>query len=437
MLVKSAITVLSFVASAYGAAKTVQPIAAPSNSPTQQTSHYVGQNNGTLTNGPVVPGVAFNRIIQIWLENTNYEAASTDPYLASLASQGVVLTNYYAVTHPSEPNYMAVAGGSFFGNCDDAEHHVPSNVSTVIDLLDTKNISWATYQENMPTDGFQGFNFTNPDDKYVDYVRKHNPLVLFESIASNSTRQQRIRNFNDFAADVSAGALPQWVFITPNMRNDGHDTNIAFAANWTNYFLTPLLENTNFNDDKTLVILSFDESDVYTDSNRVYTVLLGGAVQSMKGTNDSTVYTHYSTISTVSANWGLPALGRGDVDPNKSNVLSFVASQTNYTNKQVSPSDAVAMGLNNTGNTPGPFNTNMWQPVLAPNMTAKSAGGQGVFVYPSLDQSLTSFNPINVTKAAGSGSATGSGSSSDARILKAGPAALAIVGVVAAAVGLF
>lgn len=121
-----------------------------------------------------------------------------------------------------------------------------------------------------------------------------------------------------------------------------------------------------------------------------------------------------------------------------SNVLSFVASQTNYTNKQLSPSDAAALGLNNTGNSPGPFNLGMWQPVLAPNMTAKGAGGKGVFVYPSLDQSLTSFTPINVTAKGGSGSGTGSAAgSSDAGILRAGMGAMAVAAVVAAAVGLF
>lgn len=102
---------------------------------------------------------------------------------------------------------------------------MPHNVSTLIDLLETKNISWATYQENMPTDAFAG-DF--PEPNYIDpsagtyqyYKRKHNPHVIANSIAAVPERAQRIRNFNDFAVDVNASALPQHVFVTPNMVND-------------------------------------------------------------------------------------------------------------------------------------------------------------------------------------------------------------------------
>jgi len=87
------------------------------------------------------------------------------------------LTNYYAVTHPSEPNYAAAAGGDYFGIGDDALHQIPQQVATVADILEAAGISWAEYQEDMPYSGFQGFNYTNPADNYVDYVRKHNPLV--------------------------------------------------------------------------------------------------------------------------------------------------------------------------------------------------------------------------------------------------------------------
>jgi acid phosphatase len=94
-----------------------------------------------------------------------------------LASQGILLTNFYAVTHPSEPNYCAVAGGDYFGITDDSMHAVPAQVASVVDILEEKGISWAEYQEDMPYSGFQGFNYTVPANDYVEYVRKHNPLV--------------------------------------------------------------------------------------------------------------------------------------------------------------------------------------------------------------------------------------------------------------------
>ena len=47
------------------------------------------------------------------------ETAASSPTFQNLSEQGLLLTSYYAMTHPSEPNYIAVAGGDFFGNAAD------------------------------------------------------------------------------------------------------------------------------------------------------------------------------------------------------------------------------------------------------------------------------------------------------------------------------
>lgn len=62
-----------------------------------------------------VCGKAFDRFVTIWLENTDFTAAQADPNLAALAKQGITLGNYFGVTHPSEPNYVASIGGDNFG----------------------------------------------------------------------------------------------------------------------------------------------------------------------------------------------------------------------------------------------------------------------------------------------------------------------------------
>ena len=170
-------------------------------SPTDQSSFYVGASNGTITNTPTVPGKVFDRFIQIWLENTDYSQALANPVFQSLTAQGILLSSYYAVTHPSEPNYIASVGGDFFGLATDDLTYIPNNMSTIVDLLEAKNISWSSYQENMPTDGYPGYTFTNPDG-YTYYVRKHDPLVIYDSVGQDATRAPRIRNFNDFAVDV-------------------------------------------------------------------------------------------------------------------------------------------------------------------------------------------------------------------------------------------
>lgn len=120
-------------------------------------------------------------------------------------------------------------------------------------------------------------------------VRRHNPLAMFSSVMSNRARSSRIRNFNDFAVDVSANSLPQWMFITPNMVNDAHDTDIDFSSEWLNYFLIPLLADKRFNNDRTLVLLTFDEDESRASGNRIYTLALGGAIHvNLRGTSDST-----------------------------------------------------------------------------------------------------------------------------------------------------
>ena len=214
-------------------------------------------------------------------------------------------------------------------------------------MLDAKNVTWASYQENLPTDGFLGFkydillvfflpfltrlfcSFTQPNylntsaPPYTYYVRKHNPHAVFDSITSIPARRQLIRNFNDFAADLNASVIPQWNFITPNLVNDAHDTDIDFAADWLEYWLVPLLSDPAFNDNKTLIVLTFDENETFDINNRIYTLLLGGAVpERLRGTTDNTYYTHYSTLSTVENNWGLGSLGRGDT--NKLRIFFFI-----------------------------------------------------------------------------------------------------------------
>ncbi|KAJ5106522.1 phosphoesterase-domain-containing protein [Penicillium angulare] len=299
-----------------------------------------------------VKGVAFNRFYQIWLENIDFEASAADKNQEWFASRGILLSNFYAVAHPSEPNYCAAAGGDTFGMDNDNFHQIPENVSTVADLLDTKSISWAEYQEHSPFPGYQGYNFSNQETHAPDYVRKHNPLVLYNSVMSNDTRARQIKNFTDFDNDLKNKKLPQWAFITPNMTNDAHDTTIEFGAAWERRWLEPLLNNSYFMKD-TVILLTYDEDRTYNKTNRIFSVLIGGGVpENLKGTVDDTFYTHYSTIATVSANWGLPSLGRWDCG---ANIFEFVAKQTHYENYKV---DTTHLHLNNTY--PGPLSDNSY-----------------------------------------------------------------------------
>jgi acid phosphatase len=317
----------------------------------------------------------------------DYSAASGDPNQKFLASQGITLSNYWAITHPSEPNYCAAAAGENFGMDNDDFDTVPSNVSTVVDLLDTKGISWAEYQEDMPYPGFQGFNFSNQVTFNNDYVRKHDPLILFESVTQNATRLGLIKNFTAFDDDLQKQQLPQWAFVTPNMTDDGHDTTVTFASKWERSWLAPLLNNSYFMEN-TLILLTFDEDETKAKPNKPFAILLGGAVpDSLKGTTDHTFYNHYSAISSVSVNWGLPSLGRWDCN---ANVFQIVANKTGYVNYEV---DTKNLFFNKSY--PGPLSDHLYIPIWpAPDTTAKCAAGKGVLkaVVDTWSQSTPTYN---------------------------------------------
>ncbi|KAI1164022.1 phosphoesterase family-domain-containing protein [Nemania serpens] len=267
----------------------------------------------TLSPTSNVQGKTFDRFVQIFLENQDFSIAAGDPNLAYLAKKGILLNNYYAITHPSQPNYVAAGGADTHGISDDSFKRISADTETIVDLLEAAQVSWGIYQEDMPYSGFQG-NYVNQRNGANDYVRKHNPLVSYDSVGTDVNRLAKTKNFTLFDRDLAANTLPQWMFITPNMTNDGHDTSVTVAGKWARNFIDPLLSNKNFNKDRTLIVLTFDESENYLGTNKVFTALLGTAVSASKvGSTDSTKYNHYSLLKTAEQNWGLGNIGQNDL----------------------------------------------------------------------------------------------------------------------------
>ncbi|KAH0556039.1 hypothetical protein GP486_006021 [Trichoglossum hirsutum] len=316
-----------------------------------------------------VKGKVFDRFVVIWDENTNSQDALNDPSFQSITAQSLLLTNFFAVTHPSEPNYIASFGGDYFGMNNDAFWRIPKNVSTLADLLDDKGISWSLYQEDMPYSGFEGFQWAGGPNGL--YVRKHNPAVIYDSIAESADRLSRIKNLTVFYDELKNNKLPQWMFITPNMLHDGHDTNTSYTGNWTKTFLQTLLEDKNFNDN-TLVLVTFDESEDYPIPNKVYAALLGDALPKyLAGTKDDTFYTHYSTLATVEANWDLHTLGRWDTG---ANVFSPVAAKTGDTLRVPRFPPLNETYLNESYPGPLNFSAPVWKPWPVPDMRDRPCG---------------------------------------------------------------
>src|SRR5207244_4949284 len=65
---------------------------------------------------------AYDHVFVIVMENHSYGqiiGSPSAPYINSLLSSGSLATNYYGVSHPSLPNYLALACGSTYGTTSD------------------------------------------------------------------------------------------------------------------------------------------------------------------------------------------------------------------------------------------------------------------------------------------------------------------------------
>ncbi|KAK7920761.1 hypothetical protein PG985_008783 [Apiospora marii] len=320
-------------------------------------------------NSAIVPGRVFDRFISIWLENQNFAQVIQDPDFADLKRHGILQTRYYANTHPSQPNYLAAVAGDYFGLNHDESVRVPDNVSTVVDLLDTRGISWGGYFERMPGPGYLA-DFSLDANGTWDYVKKHNHFASFDSINKNGTRLARLRSFEAFERDLAAGAVPQFVMMSPDMLNDGHNTMLKYATKWARKFLLPLLQNKDkgksnpvWKEERTVIHLTYDEADTYEHPNRIVSLLLGpGVPRGLAGTEDGAFYTHYSILATAQHNWALPTLGRYDAG---ANVFQFAADATGHANNRDPPNLAA---VDNSQSYAGLLHNETTRPVSPPNL---------------------------------------------------------------------
>ncbi|KAK9760453.1 hypothetical protein K7432_015496 [Basidiobolus ranarum] len=252
-------------------------------------------------------GKWFSRIMIIMLENTDYDVALEDPYFTQLAQDGMLLDNYFGVTHPSKGNYIAQIYGSYGDLRDDGPTTFQGE--SLVDLLENSHLTWKAYQEDYPGDCFLG----NTDM----YFEKHNPFISMRNIRTNLERCDQIVNGEELETDILLNTLPNVIYYTPNTLNDGHDTGIQYASKWLHDFLEEKLDDSNFMEDM-LVVVTFDERGSFETlddpDNRVLTILLGPPVEEedLMQVTDSTEYDHYSLLRTIEENWSLGTLGRND-----------------------------------------------------------------------------------------------------------------------------
>ena len=209
------------------------------------------------------------------------------PYINTLAQRGVLFTNSYGVTHPSQPNYLALFTGSLRGI---GSNTCPLDLQgdNLAGALISKGLSFANYSESLPEAGYTGC-------MYGAYMRKHNPVANWNELTAFN------QPFGAFPQDFAK--LPTVSLVMPDQRNDMHDGSIAqgdawLALNIEQYAQWALGHNS-------LLIVTWDE-DNGSENNRVATIFAGAMVKpgkSMQRIN------HYTLLRMLSEMYGLPYLG--------------------------------------------------------------------------------------------------------------------------------
>lgn len=239
----------------------------------------------------------------------NEEAASivgngAAPYINSLANGQALAANYFAISHPSLPNYLALTAGSTFGIGTDCTTCFV-NSTNLSDQIEASGRSWKAYMESMPSSCFVG-------DAYP-YMQKHDPFIYYDDIRTNAARcSTHVVPFSQFGADLAANTVPNFSWITPNMCNDMHDCSVATGDAWLASVVPSILGSSAFQNGGVLLI-TWDEGSTSAGccgnaaGGQVATLVIAPNV--VVGLRSTINETHYSLLRTIEDAWSLSALG--------------------------------------------------------------------------------------------------------------------------------
>ena len=234
-----------------------------------------------------------SHIVIVMEENHSYSDiignTSQAPYMNQLASQGALMTDSYAITHPSEPNYMALFAGDTFGLSSDA---CPVSEGTTANLgseLLAAGYTFAGYSEGLPSTGYTGCT-------KGEYARKHSPWINFSNIPTADSLP-----FSAFPTNYAS--LPTLSFVIPNLDDDMHDGTIAEADTWLENNMSAYATWAQSNN--SLLIVTWDEDD-YTEGNQIPTIIVG---QDVAAGSYSELVNHYNILATIEQMYGLAAVG--------------------------------------------------------------------------------------------------------------------------------
>jgi hypothetical protein len=232
------------------------------------------------------------------------------PYLNRLARRSALATRYFAVGHPSLPNYIAMTTGStadINGNCARCASDLPS----VVNQLDAAGIAWHAYFESLPHDA------DIPVTRTGRYNKHYNPFVYTESVDGNRRDSARVTGFKGLRHDLAAGKLPRFTWIAPNVRHDGHRHSLRAADRFAARTVPRVLHALGRHG---LLYLTWDEgnradhrgADGRPGGGRIALIAAGGEARPHARVRVEA--NHYALLRALEANFGLPPLGKAS-DP--------------------------------------------------------------------------------------------------------------------------
>jgi phosphatidylinositol-3-phosphatase len=269
-----------------------------------------------------LPSSHGSHVVTIVLENEEREAvigSSKAPYVNGLARRYATMTRSFAIAHPSLPNYLALTSGSTHGidsDCTDCS----VSASNIVDQLEAAGVSWKAYLEDVPSPCYLGAG-------HAGYAKKHNPFAYYTDIAGSPRRCARLVGFGQLASDLRAGQLPTYVWITPNLCDDGHDCGLGAADAFLARTVPALLRELGPHG---LLVLTWDEGTSdrgccgVAHGGRIATVVAGPDVR--RGARDATPIDHYGVLASVERALGLqPLAGAADA---RNGTLSGLFART-------------------------------------------------------------------------------------------------------------
>src|SRR5437867_4746747 len=266
---------------------------------------------------------AFQYIVTILMENKGLcdvtpsvvsgcsSSSIPAPYLTTLAQTYGFSTHYTAVDHPSEPNYVALFGGSTFGYTSDGYCCFQLNAPNLVDRLETAGLTWKAFAEDASGSGT--CNFMPP--RWGD----HYPFIGFSDMKTSARCADMLTTTShlgpEFVGALNGATLPNYVWLTPNDTDNMHSSSVAVGDAYLATLVPLILSSRMFTTQKAALFIVFDEgSDVCPTGNSTSDCVVeewaGPAVK--KAYTSTTSYDHYSYLSTLEASWNLPSLTSND-----------------------------------------------------------------------------------------------------------------------------